>query len=280
MKQLVKKVLTKLKLLDKVILIYGNLGSIRYMNLSHEMKYRLKGAPDGYALPPSSLIYQVIGHGWRSIFYDSGDLIVKHMLEHLKRNQIEFKNFSSILDFGCGCGRLLRHIKSQGSAQLQGSDYNRKLIQWCQENLKFADFNVNHLAPPIQYHDEEFDLIYAQSVFTHLSKELQLQWLRELHRILRPKGILYFTTHGEQFFQMLTDQQKQTLKKENIFVLNIESQGKNWCTSFHLPLFFKQKLKKGFEMIDFIPGKDQIHLQQDVNIFKKNHHLFEFYNSQ
>jgi hypothetical protein len=43
------------------------------------------------------------------------------------------------------------------------------------------------------------DCIYAISVFTHLSAELQDLWMKELRRIVRPGGHLLITTHGESF---------------------------------------------------------------------------------
>ncbi len=44
--------------------------------------------------------------------------------------------------------------------------------------------------------DGSFDLIWAVSVFTHLA-ETWSAWLLELHRVLKPGGILLATFMGE-----------------------------------------------------------------------------------
>lgn len=41
---------------------------------------------------------------------------------------------------------------------------------------------------PLGFEPSSFDLIWAISVFTHLPQMTSLQWLLELHRLLRPGG--------------------------------------------------------------------------------------------
>src|SRR5262249_14848680 len=50
---------------------------------------------------------------------------------------------------------------------------------------------------PLRYRDASFDLVYAFSVFTHLPESLQLAWMGELRRVLRPGGYLLISLHGE-----------------------------------------------------------------------------------
>jgi ubiquinone/menaquinone biosynthesis C-methylase UbiE len=108
----------------------------------------------------------------------------------LQRNNLPIENFQTMLDFGCGCGRVIRNWRSLQGVNIYGSDYNHELIAWCDENLSFAHFDSNDLAPPLSYESNKFDLIYALSVFTHLPEELQLTWLQELTRVLQPGGYL------------------------------------------------------------------------------------------
>jgi SAM-dependent methyltransferase len=58
---------------------------------------------------------------------------------------------------------------------------------------------TNRLDPPLPYPDERFDLVYALSVFTHLTESQQRSWSAELHRVTRTCGYVLFTTHGPSF---------------------------------------------------------------------------------
>ena len=60
-----------------------------------------------------------------------------------------------------------------------------------------GSFQVNAARPPLSYPDQSFDLIYAISVFTHLNEEMGNAWLQELHRVLKPNGLLIATTQDD-----------------------------------------------------------------------------------
>ena len=101
-----------------------------------------------------------------------------------------------MLDFGCGCGRVTRNWAGLSGVQVAGTDLSRPAVDWCRRHLPFARFEENGLEPPLVFDDESFDLVYALSVFTHLTADLQLAWRDELRRVLRPGGFLLVTTHG------------------------------------------------------------------------------------
>lgn len=107
-------------------------------------------------------------------------------------------DFDRILDFGCGAGRLLHalNLERRAGQSLWGCDVNAACAEWCRDNIDFATIDQTSLAPPLPYADASFDLIVAISVFTHLSRPLQLAWARELMRVLRPGGVALVTTWG------------------------------------------------------------------------------------
>ena len=96
-----------------------------------------------------------------------------------------------VLDFGCGAGRTMRHfVPESAEAEVWGCDIDAPSVEWVNANLNppFAAF-VNAAAPPLARPDDSFDLIYAFSVFTHITDQWSA-WLVEMHRVLAPGGIL------------------------------------------------------------------------------------------
>lgn len=114
-----------------------------------------------------------------------------------RRFQFDTTNLR-ILDWGCGHGRVVRHMRSiLPKAQLSGLDIDPDNIGWAQQNLDTIDFRVGPLVPPTDYPDASFDVIYGISVMTHLSRDMQIAWLRELSRILAPGGLAMLTFAGD-----------------------------------------------------------------------------------
>jgi len=106
----------------------------------------------------------------------------------------------SILDFGCGSGRMVRWLpRAFPNATIYGSDVRAASIDWCRQHLSAdgrARFLVNDFAPPLALPDDSVELIYAISVFTHLDRDANRAWLAELARVCRPDGLLLLTTIG------------------------------------------------------------------------------------
>jgi SAM-dependent methyltransferase len=99
-----------------------------------------------------------------------------------------------VLDFGCGAGRTLRHLVERAPrAELHGCDVDGPSIHWLEKHLS-PPLQVfqNAERSPLPYRDDAFDLVYALSVFTHIT-EPWAEWLLELRRVLRPDGILVVT---------------------------------------------------------------------------------------
>jgi SAM-dependent methyltransferase len=103
-----------------------------------------------------------------------------------------------LLDWGCGCGRVTSLlVKYLTDTEVHGCDIDREAVQWCAQNLSPGRFTAIPPYPPTAYADNMFDVVTACSVLTHLNRELQLQWLLEMRRILRPGGLLLASVHGD-----------------------------------------------------------------------------------
>jgi SAM-dependent methyltransferase len=102
-----------------------------------------------------------------------------------------------VLDFGCGPGRALRWLADEAhGCEFYACDIHRESVDWVQANLcpPFRAF-VNGAEPPLDLRAGSLDLVYAISVFTHLADSWS-RWLAELHRLLRPGGLLLATFMG------------------------------------------------------------------------------------
>jgi SAM-dependent methyltransferase len=109
----------------------------------------------------------------------------------------EWSTFGDVLDFGCGCGRVLRWLEGRAPAcRFHGCDIDAEAIGWCQREIAFARFARNDPRPPLPWGDESFDLVYSVSVFSHLPADYQFEWLGELRRVTRPGGLALLTVHG------------------------------------------------------------------------------------
>jgi ubiquinone/menaquinone biosynthesis C-methylase UbiE len=109
-----------------------------------------------------------------------------------------------MLDFGCGSGRMIRHLNRQSeSCEIWGTDINANFVYWCKQYLEPPfHFVTTTTIPHLPFKDGYFDFVYAGSVFTHID-DLADAWLLELRRILSPDGRLYITIHDNHTMELL-----------------------------------------------------------------------------
>ena len=105
--------------------------------------------------------------------------------------------FGSILDFGCGCGRLARMFKGY-SGKLCGCDVDRRHVEFIQSRLDFMEARVSGIHPPLPFSSDQFDAVISISVFSHLSEPSQDEFLKDLRRVSRPGAVLFLSVHGER----------------------------------------------------------------------------------
>src|SRR5262249_36374105 len=173
------------------------------------------------------------------------------------------------LDWGCGCGRVLRHWSQLSRTRVYGCDIDPRMIEWCRANLPFASVTVTELDPPLPYADDSFDLIYAFSVFTHLAEELQHAWMGECRRVLSPGGYLLFSTLGEYYAPLgrLTESELRSFAAGDVVVLYEQSAGTSLCSAYHPPEYVHKKLAADFELITFRPAGDDG--RHDLHLLRK-----------
>ena len=159
-------------------------------------------------VPGSELIFLVNGHHDRRHYAAMRYPAVQTIIEQLDRVGIDYKTFRTILDFGCGCGRILAGWEPilPKDATLLGCDINPKLIEFCNNNIPFAQTWVSSYFPPLEHiADGALDFVYAASVLTHVTRDAAQQWAKEMDRIVRPNGILMISYMGGYYRDALKD---------------------------------------------------------------------------
>lgn len=110
----------------------------------------------------------------------------------------------ALLDFGCGWGRITRFfLKDLPAERIVGVDRVEAVLEHARATLPGVRFAACGARPPMPLADASVDLAFANSVFSHLGEELQLAWLDELARCLRPGGVLVLTTWGRRYLEEL-----------------------------------------------------------------------------
>lgn len=186
-------------------------------------------SPDGLPVPPPYLIQVIVGYTNVQWYADSGAMVATEFTALFDEAGIDFANAERVLDFGCGAGRVARQMPRHTRAQLFGVDINPALVGWCAQNLT-GTFTRNRLLPPLDFPDAHFDAIYALSVFTHLRRETQDEWLAELHRVLKPGGAALITFHDE--FQPKRPDVAEKLASQPFRVENDTLEGSNLMATF------------------------------------------------
>lgn len=232
----------------------------------------------------------------RAKYYDGCDLsywlsglrdfnqIEKHILSKIEPNRP-----LNILDFGGSSGRVFRHfLYKKKDLNLFLVDLDENSVDFVLNNLQYVNVkNVfkSHYAPPLPFEDDQFDVIYAFSVFTHLDS-LEYDWLNELKRIVKVGAYLYITVHSEITWAKINDIYLYSLICDDSSFKDLHDTFKdqmpvsklvfnkssdilmyhNMLQTFHHSEYIKQEWSKIFSVVDII---HEAHSYQSVIILKK-----------
>jgi ubiquinone/menaquinone biosynthesis C-methylase UbiE len=223
----------------------------------------------GVKLPPDYLIYESFQMNYAK-YYFNGQETAQELSEKFAQH-IELKNVK-LLDWGCGPGRVIRHLPDiiGNGCEYYGTDYNEKTIKWCSENLANIHFNNNTLNAKLPYPENFFGVIYGISIFTHLSEPMHAAWYNELYRVLKPGGILYLTAQGNHFKTKLTESEINKFNNNELIVRGKVKEGHRTYSAFH-PKGYMEKLFANATVLEHIepePVSSQW-IPQDIWIVKK-----------
>lgn len=100
-----------------------------------------------------------------------------------------------ILDAGCGTGALLDRLQRRSDAEVYGLDFSGQALAYTRQ--RGHDHLVQADLTRLPFPDGTFDVITALDVVEHIREDEGA--LREVHRVLRPGGVLLVSVPAFRF---------------------------------------------------------------------------------
>jgi ubiquinone/menaquinone biosynthesis C-methylase UbiE len=165
----------------------------------------------------------------------------------------DLKEGEKVLDLGCGNGRWFKIFKEKKIKYI-GIDNSEKLIEIAKKNFPEANFLVAD-ALNLPFPENYFDKVFAIAILHHIpSESFRIQFLKQVKRVLKPKGKLILTVWKlHQLKEKLLILKYTILKiigKSKLDFKDIfEPWGKKLQRYYHC--FSKRELKKLVEKVNF-----------------------------
>ncbi len=131
----------------------------------------------------------------------------------------------SVLCIGCGTGEECKHLASLGAKKVVGIDISKGLIDFAKSSYPSLEFRVMDMER-LSFAANSFDFVYS-SLTMHYVKDWT-KTLRNVYRVLRPKGTFLFSTHHP----VKWGAQIQRTKNKNRFIMGYENNETGSCKVF------------------------------------------------
>lgn len=136
--------------------------------------------------------YESLFTGWNRVSYPVISKLVRSTMEQYRPQQI--------LDLGCGTGLYFDIFKNYTN-NIYGIDASQQSVSLCKKkgylHVELADATL------LPFPDEFFDFVFTSEVLEHVENYVKM--LKEINRVLKPKGVLLLTTtcYSTSIFQFL-----------------------------------------------------------------------------
>ncbi len=116
-----------------------------------------------------------------------------------------------ILDAGCGTGYNLAHYASADSREVYGFD----LADAALERVRKRGFGriARASVTEIPFKPESFDLVFSFDVLQQIPAGVNGAAIREMHRVLKPGGLLFIRVAAFEWLRSSHDEDVQTLHR-------------------------------------------------------------------
>jgi SAM-dependent methyltransferase len=149
-----------------------------------------------FPVPPYDLMRRTAGKSlWQ--YYHGGLRSYLPLAVLAEREGVNLRSSIKVLDFGCGVGRQLLHFcRDYPSPTYFACDVHPQYLQFLRRAYPQVTTYTSSFVPPLAYNDNQFDMVYSVSVFSHLHPDDHVPWLKELSRVVRPGGYAFLTIEG------------------------------------------------------------------------------------
>jgi SAM-dependent methyltransferase len=198
---------------------------------------------------------------------------------------VEIASLHSALDFGCSSGRVVRVLAAAyPDVRWFGCDPNADAIAWAKTELPGIAWFHSGNEPPLPLADEQLDMAYAISIWSHFEPLFGLRWFAEMWRVLRPGGHLVFTAHGPTTLAYdardalrppaeCIEIERALYRDGRWFIDCFGPSGDwgvvnpSWGSAFVTPEFVLEQLCPRWSVVEFVPGRNQE--RQDVYVLAR-----------
>jgi len=134
-----------------------------------------------------------LGGRWDvAAFFRSGDAHVAALVHRL--DELEKTARRSVLDFGCGVGRLSQAFATRFD-ECWGVDIAPSMIERAREFNRHGErvhYVVNDAPDLSRFPNDRFDLVFSFIVLQHIRPELSIRYIRDFFRVCAPGGAVVF----------------------------------------------------------------------------------------
>lgn len=194
--------------------------------------------------PPARLIQRTYGTPSFASFQRWGKLNADAIAEVIA--DVTPTAAPTVLEWGCGLGRIGTHLAQRYA--YTGVDIDHRSIAWCAANLE-GRYTVNRPDPPLPFASGSFDVVFAVSIFTHLSARAHEIWRDEVIRVLKPGGAFIFTVHGAEQAQDLLPKEQKRFDGGELVVRGGVREGSRTYLAYHPDPYVQRVLLAPFEPI-------------------------------
>ncbi|MBN2388517.1 MAG: methyltransferase domain-containing protein [Anaerolineales bacterium] len=178
---------------------------------------------------------------WEQVYRQDGHVftdlppIVPDFVRLLKAKELAAgRPLRNLLDVGCGNGRLLVHFARLGY-RITGFDSAPTAIrlskEWLDEEQLAGCLLLGDARQPLPFADQSFDILLSTQVIHHARLAAVLGTIAEIHRLVRPGGLILLTV---PVYRMRQGEEKYATSDEIEYHTFVPHTGKEAGLPHHL----------------------------------------------